>query len=135
HVERDGLIEAIQACWQSAQAARVQAYGTAGQLAVLVQHMVDSVTSGVTFSVNPVTGNRDEVMIEAIYGLCEPLVQGIATPDNYILDQRTGRVPAQDIARKSSQLGYRQGRISETPILGTAQTQPALLPEQLDEVT
>lgn len=134
HVDRDGLLQAIQACWDSAKADRVQAYGKPAALAVLVQQMVHSDTSGVAFSVNPITANQTEVMIEAVYGLCETLVQGIATPDNYLLTKSDGRLVEQGIATKTTQLTYAQGQTVEQPVEPSKQNLPALAPKQLTEI-
>ena len=55
------------------------------QLAVLVQQLVASDISAVVFSANPVTGNRDEVLINASWGLGESLVGGTVTPDTFVV--------------------------------------------------
>ncbi len=52
-------------------------------LAAVVQKMVNSEVSGVMFTVDPVTQNKDELVIEAIYGLGEYIVSGKVTPDTY----------------------------------------------------
>ena len=92
NIERDGLIEAVQKCWQSAGSERVKAYGQAAKLAVLVQQMIEGDVSGVAFSINPVTKEHSQVMIEAVAGLCEALVQGLVTPDNYIINKATSKL-------------------------------------------
>jgi phosphoenolpyruvate synthase/pyruvate phosphate dikinase len=134
HIGRGGLLKAIEACWRSAGNARVKAYGSTNKLAVLVQQMINSEVSGVAFSVNPVTHKQDEVMIEAVYGLCEPLVQGLATPDNYLLAKLDGSILEQDTAEKPSLLAYKNGKISEVPVAKAKQQQPALSPAQLREI-
>jgi pyruvate,water dikinase len=55
------------------------------QLAVLVQQLVASDVSAVIFSANPITGNREEVMINASWGLGESIVGGTVTPDTFIV--------------------------------------------------
>ena len=57
-------------------------------MAVVVQKMVESEISGVAFSVNPVTQDTNQLVIEAGYGLGEAVVQGLTTPDNYIVDKK-----------------------------------------------
>ena len=58
-------------------------------LAVVVQRMVESEKSGVAFSIDPVTNNKNKIVIEAIYGLGEYIVQGKVTPDHYEVDKRS----------------------------------------------
>jgi pyruvate,water dikinase len=68
----DAIAEAIVKCWESVGGERMEAYRKEHNLpaeslgvAVLVQQMVSAEVSGVVFSANPVSGNRDEVMINA----------------------------------------------------------------------
>ncbi len=52
-------------------------------IAVPVQKMVESEKSGVMFTIDPVTNDKNKIVIEAIYGLGELIVQGEVTPDHY----------------------------------------------------
>jgi pyruvate,water dikinase len=56
-------------------------------IAVVVQRMVASEKSGVMFTVNPITGNKDECMIEGSWGLGEAIVSGVVTPDSYVVSK------------------------------------------------
>lgn len=136
HVNRDGLLDAVRECWDSANSLRVAhyAHGITFDLAVLVQHMVHSDVAGVAFSANPITGNHDEIVVEAVYGLGELLVQGIVTPDNFVLNKQTGEITLQDIATKEVKLAYVADAIAETPVALEAQNIPALAPEQLQKI-
>ncbi|OGR74965.1 MAG: hypothetical protein A2X32_10635 [Elusimicrobia bacterium GWC2_64_44] len=86
-VNAAGLRQAVLDCLASASSARATAYGggAAVHMAVLVQELVDADVSGVAFSCDPVTGDRNRVIVEAVYGLCEPLVSGAVTPDHYVI--------------------------------------------------
>jgi phosphoenolpyruvate synthase/pyruvate phosphate dikinase len=65
-------------------------------LAVLVQQLVASDVSAVVFSANPITGNRDEIVINASWGLGESIGGGTVTPDTFVVRKAdlaiTGRV-------------------------------------------
>lgn len=100
------IVTAIKRCWASLLDERVWEYCAQQkiplntlQMAVIVQVMVEAEKSGVAFSVNPVTGNDREVLIEACFGLGEALVSGVVTPDqyqyNWIHELETGRSIAQ----------------------------------------
>ena len=85
NVTREGLKDAIEHCWQSMQSSRAQAYAKDNNIskdeqsvAVVIQKMVDADVAGVAFTVNPVNGDQNQLIIEAIYGLGELLVQGNA---------------------------------------------------------
>jgi pyruvate,water dikinase len=113
NVERDGLIGAIEKCWNSVNSERAQRYAgdhnvTDNAVAVVVQAMVDSDISGVMFTANPVTGKRDEFMIEAALGLGELLVQGEITPESLVLS-RDGKVLQRSPSEQHERLVWRDG--------------------------
>lgn len=86
------LIKAVQDCWASLFTARAIYYRqTKGfdhmkaLIAVVVQTMVDARAAGVAFSVNPIDNNKNDIVIEASFGLGEAVVSGQVTPDLYIV--------------------------------------------------
>ena len=86
----DDVLQAIWSVWSSSQSNAVKAYLEKNQIptqqlsmAVIIQEMVHSQSSGVALSRNPVTG-ADEVVVEAVQGLGDALVQGGVTPDRWI---------------------------------------------------
>ncbi|MGE3191271.1 MAG: PEP/pyruvate-binding domain-containing protein, partial [Vicinamibacterales bacterium] len=82
----DAVLEAAAACVRSAHGARVETYGHGtGPMAVLVQRMVDADVSGVAFSANPITGNRDEARVSATRGLGDRLVSGAIDGDEWLV--------------------------------------------------
>ena len=84
----EALEAAIQACIDSQRTERVSTYAgdVAGTgMAVLIQPMVDADAAGVAFSANPVTGARDEVLIDAVVGLGDKLVSGEVDPDRWVV--------------------------------------------------
>ncbi|WP_455369176.1 phosphoenolpyruvate synthase [[Eubacterium] cellulosolvens] len=78
-------------------------------LSVAVQKMVNSKASGVMFSLHPVTGNRDVVVIEAAWGLGEYVVQGKINPDEYIVSKNDLKITDKMIADKKIMLSTKQG--------------------------
>lgn len=87
---REALLAAIEHVWRSVQAAELESYlartdYSAEQLrmAVILQEMVEPIVSGVAFSKNPITG-LDEIVVEAVTGSGEALVQEGATPDCWV---------------------------------------------------
>lgn len=69
-------------------------------LCVVVQKMVNSEKSGVMFTANPINSSRDEMMINASYGLGEAVVSGNVTPDEYIIDKNTRKIIEKNISSK-----------------------------------
>jgi rifampicin phosphotransferase len=83
------LLRAVRRCWSSAFSDRVRVYrrgrvdGEVPPMAVLVQRLVQPTAAGVAFSADPVTGDREAVVISAVRGLGERLVSGEAQPDEW----------------------------------------------------
>ena len=85
------LIKAVKKCFASLFTARAVYYRhkkgfdkANALLSVVVQRMINSEKSGVMFTKNPANG-KDEIIIEAVYGLGEGIVSGIIKPDQYVL--------------------------------------------------
>ena len=87
----DELKKAVEKCFSSAQTGRVKDYHKAmgspapTGMAVIVQKMVKAKKAGVLFTADPVTGNPEKVLIEAVPGLGESLVGGSEVSDQYII--------------------------------------------------
>lgn len=57
-------------------------------VAVVVQKMVQSEISGICFTVHPVTKDKNQLVIEAGFGLGEAIVGGEITPDTYVIHKK-----------------------------------------------
>lgn len=138
NVTREDLIESIRKCWNSIKSERALSY-TAQQnlsedqmtVAVVVQKMVESEVSGVMFTVNPITKDVNEIIIEAGYGLGEMLVQGIVTPDNFLLNKTTLEIKNRDIQTQDVMLVFQEGANKEVPVPENKKSQPTLSDEQI----
>jgi pyruvate,water dikinase len=86
------VVDAVRRCWASLWTDRAVAYrarlGIAPgevRIAVVVQKLIPSDVAGVMFTANPVSGRRDEIVIDASPGLGEAVVSGEATPDHFVV--------------------------------------------------
>jgi pyruvate, water dikinase len=91
-VGAEAILHAVICCWESARSEHALDYRRQQglsverpQIAVLVQQLVAADVAAVVFSANPITGNRDEVIINASWGLGESIVGGTVTPDTFIV--------------------------------------------------
>ena len=106
----DELIGRVVDCWASLWSPRVVAYratqGLADEpaIAVVVQRMVDARRSGVMFTADPATGDRDRVVIEAAYGLGEVVVGGQVEPDTYVVAKDGPRVVQEHLGVKATKI-------------------------------
>jgi pyruvate,water dikinase len=112
----DEVVDAVLRCWASLFEPRAIYYRVQQGfnhfkvgIAVPVQRMIASVTSGVMFTVEPVTSNTKEIVIEAIYGLGEGLVSGEVTPDLYIVDKENLSIKSKRISKQKNQLSMNPG--------------------------
>lgn len=101
------VLDAIKRCWASLWTARAIGYraraGIAHEevsLAVVVQELVLADAAGILFTANPLTGERDQVMINAAWGLGEAIVSGQVTPDTVVVDRASWTITAQQISEK-----------------------------------
>src|SRR5262245_10344267 len=136
----DAVAEAIVRCWTSVHTARALAYrqeqglSTAGvRLAVLVQQLVPADAAAVVFSANPVTGSRDEVVINAGWGLGESIVRGTVTPDTYVIRKSDLAVVCRDIAEKRHMTILAPTGTHEVPVPHKHQRAPSMDDSQVIE--
>jgi pyruvate,water dikinase len=137
----DEIVEAVLCCWSSAEGERVSAYreqqgvvSTQIRLAVLVQQLVIAATSGVVFSANPITSNRDEVVINACWGLGESVVSGTVTPDTYIVRKSDLAITTRQIEKKERMTVAVPGGTEEVAVPRLLSEQRALADSQVQEI-
>jgi len=110
------VIDTIREAWASLFEARAMFYRHDANLdqvkvgiSLAVQKMVQSDTSGVMFTADPVTNNRERIVIEAIYGLGEYIVQGRVTPDHYEINKSDLKIVGKNAVSQSIMLAYKSG--------------------------
>lgn len=118
------LAARIEDVRQSAFSDRVTTYrkhhglSDAGGVAVIVQEMVDADAAGVAFGANPLTGNRQEKVINAVFGLGDGLVSGEVNADQFVLNGAEIQFVPADVAQVRATLTdaqiYRLGEILDT---------------------
>lgn len=103
----DEVIAAVRRCWASLWTPRAIGYrarrgvpGDVVSMAVVVQRFVPADAAGVLFTVDPVTGARDRVVINANWGLGDSVASGLATPDRITVDRASGTVTGRELGGK-----------------------------------
>jgi rifampicin phosphotransferase len=132
------LLDAVRICWASLWMEQVATYRChigAGHgdvaIAVVVQKMIDSKVSGVLFTIDPVTGDRDCLTIEACWGLGESLVSGKTLPDHFELDRRNFRVCTQIYGRQREMVECAEEGIRTVALEDSLRRRPCLNTNQL----
>jgi pyruvate, water dikinase len=106
----DRLLASLRHCWASLFTSRAIAYRARNQVtglprvAVIVQKMVNADKSGVMFTLDPTTGNRNHIVIEGAWGLGELVVQGDVRPDHYVVDKNGLKILERVVNHKDAML-------------------------------
>jgi len=98
---------ALRHCFASSLDARVLTYKKAHEfdpwsprIAVIVQRQIASDIAGVGFSLNPVTNDYDEAVIESNWGLGTSVVEGLVSPDHFVVDKVMGEGKGERLGSK-----------------------------------
>ncbi len=138
------VVESTRNCWASLFTDRAISYrikmGFPHEevlISVGVQRMVDARTAGVMFTLNPLTGDRSKITIDANWGLGESVVKGEVTPDNYLVDKVTFNIGRRTISPKTVEyvVDRQTGKVAPSEIPPERQTQPCLSDEEIEELT
>lgn len=105
------VLDHIRQCWASLYTSRAIIYRLKNEIpdeglsmAVAVQKMVNSRTAGVAITMNPSTGDRSKVTIDASWGVGEMVVSGQVTPDNIMIDKVMMSVVSETVGHKHAEL-------------------------------
>jgi pyruvate, water dikinase len=109
----DAVIYAVRDCWRSLFGTRTIYYRAVNgfsqadmDIAVVVQRQIASTRAGVMFTVNPATGERNELVIEGSFGLGEAVVSGSVSPDRYVVRKDPPSVWRRDVHCKELAIEY-----------------------------
>ena len=134
----NALLDAVKKCWASLWTARAMAYRQrqgidpgSVSLAVVVQQLIDAPASGILFTANPTNGERDQVLINATWGLGEAIVSGLVTPDTAIVDKTNWRIISQEISAKSTMTVRSESGTQEQSVPEARQNEPVLVEETI----
>lgn len=105
------VLRKVQECWASLFEARAIFYREEKGfdhfkvgLAIPVQEMVPAEISGVMFTINPITHEKNHLIIEAVWGLGEYIVQGEVTPDTYLIEKQSLDILSKKVEKQEVQL-------------------------------
>ena len=101
-------------------------------MAVLIQELIPSDCSGVFFSINP--SDSRQMLIEAVWGLNQGLVDGDVDPDRWHLDRSSGRIAAHHRPVRSHRIQAGTGGVEMVPLLPEMADNPPLDPAMIDQV-
>ena len=106
----DEVLDAVKRDWASLWTARAVAYRKSlgftelPSMAVVVQIMIPSEVAGVMFTGNPLNQASDQILLNANWGLGEAVVQGVTSPDQYVIEHKTWRVLERTLGGKDLEI-------------------------------
>ena len=105
----EAVLDGVRRCWASFHNPEAIAYReahkiTRGGMSVAVQYMVDARVAGVMFTLNPVSGDRSSIAIDASYGLGVSVVGGEVTPDSFLVSKVTREIVRRQIGAKATEV-------------------------------
>jgi phosphoenolpyruvate synthase/pyruvate phosphate dikinase len=136
----ENVLKAAKKCWASLWTARAIGYRKQQginthqiALAVVVQRLIPAEVAGIMFTANPITGNRNQAVINASWGLGDAVVGGRVTADNFIVDKKNIEVLAREIATKEIMTVRVDGDTEDQPVPENLRNVPSL--EDHDAIT
>ncbi|MFC1711580.1 phosphoenolpyruvate synthase [Patescibacteria group bacterium] len=135
------LINYVRECWASLFTPRAIFYRVQKKfdhfkvgIAVPVQKMIQSDKSGVMFTLDPISNNKRIVVVEAIYGLGELIVQGSVTPDHFEVDKQSLKIKVKQVNNQKVQL-IKSGSITKkTRVKNSLQEKQKITDKQVVEL-
>jgi len=120
---KEEVLEKLLECWASTFTARGISYRVRqkmpileGGMSVAVMKMVNSKASGVAYTLLPSTQDPSKILMEGNFGVGESVVQGIVTPDQFIIDKKTLQVEQKTINKKLRQYSMKENGTEEEDV-------------------
>lgn len=140
---KENLLENVKKCWASLFTPRAIFYrfekglnNTKVSVAVVVQKMIQSEISGITFTVHPVTQDYNQMIIEAGYGLGEAIVGGKITPDAYVVSKNEKiKILDKNISEQTMMIVKDRQGIKEISVSKLKQNKQKLTDKQILELS
>jgi phosphoenolpyruvate synthase/pyruvate phosphate dikinase len=135
----DETLRAITHCWSSLWGDPAWRHREASGLttsdvavAVVIQKLVPADSSGLVFTADPMTGDRERIVVKSAYGLGESIVAGAVTPDRFVLSRQTLEVEESDINRKRVRLLVDdRGRVAQRAVPAELVSEPSVSDPEL----
>lgn len=136
------VVDKVRECWASVWSGRAAfarhskgVEHTKAIIAPTVQLMVNSEVAGVLFTVNPISGAKDDIVIESNWGLGETVVCGKCQSDLYIMNKRPIKIRNKKIARKEQTfVQAKEGGAEWAPVEPDKVNKATLTDEQIEEL-
>jgi len=137
----DEVLGKVKKVWASAYTPRAIAFRVnkdlpvmGDELGVAVPKMVNACSSGIGFTVNPVTGDDSKIVIECNWGLGEGVVSGVESVDRFVVDKESLEIIERFIGRKEKQVSSKDRGVVWEEVPLDKQSIPCLRDVEVVEV-
>jgi pyruvate,water dikinase len=138
----EDVLEKVKKVWASAYTTRAVAFRInkgypilADELGVAVPKMVNARASGITFTVDPVTGDASKIILEANWGLGEGVVSGAESVDGFVVDKESLEIGARHVGKKSKCVVYTENGADWADVPENMQSMPCISDEEIIEIS
>jgi pyruvate,water dikinase len=135
------VLDKVKKVWASAYTARAIAFRVnkglpviGDELGVAVPKMVNACSAGISFTVDPVTGDASKVIIESNWGLGEGVVSGVENVDRFIVKKETLEIAERIVGRKIKQVSSKRDGIAWEDVSLDKQSLSSLNDEEIKEI-
>ncbi|MGI5840834.1 MAG: phosphoenolpyruvate synthase [Patescibacteria group bacterium] len=135
------VINRVQDCWASLFTPRAIFYRQKKKfdhfkvgIAVPIQKQIQSDISGIMFTVNPVTNDKTQIIVETIWGLGEYIVQGKVTPDQHIINKNDWSIVSKSNIKQTIQLIKSKNETKEVAVPKSKQGRAKITDSQAKEI-
>ena len=137
----DDALEKTKLCWASMFSTRCVSYRQkrgldilGSSVSVAVMKMIRGRSAGVGFTVNPMTGDDQWVVLEGAWGIGEAVVQGIVNPDTFVVNKEKLVVEEKIIREKLKQYIFKESGITEADVPPDMRSSPCLTDEESSKI-
>jgi pyruvate,water dikinase len=135
------VLKATQKCWASLFTDRAITYRMKAGfpqdrvlISVGIQKMVNSRSAGVMFTLDPITGDKSKITIDANWGFGESIVQGMVSPDNFIVQKDSLEIKRSIIGEKTQQVVAKECGTVVEPVPSDKQLIPCISVTEVMEI-
>ena len=132
-IGEQAIVDAVVRCWSSLWSTRAIAYRiqhgippSQVSMGVMVQLMIPARMSGGLFTINPVTGDPEQMIINSVLGISTMLMDGQGTPDTFVVNSATGEILDEKIATKQIMVAIEGGRLRDVYVDPGERHKPSL---------
>ena len=129
----EDVLDKIRKVWSSAYTTRAIAFrankdisATRDELGVAVAKMLNARTSGISFTIDPVTGDASKIVIDANWGLGEGVVSGSGNVDKFVVDKKTFDILDSHIGKKAKRVINKKNGVGWDEVPLKKQSTPSL---------